>query len=104
MVMYRIPLEAGAQSFSIMLGDNQYELTLVYRDCLYGGWYLDVVRSDGEVRCLGVPIIVGVDLFAQHSYKGIGYLYASLDGGSLRVPTYEDMGSSLILTWSPDDE
>ena len=38
MVMYRIPLEAGAQSFSIMLGDNQYELTLVYRDCLYGGW------------------------------------------------------------------
>ena len=36
MVMYRIPLEAGAQSFSIMLGDNQYELTLVYRDCLYG--------------------------------------------------------------------
>ena len=104
MATYRIPLDAGAQSFSIMLGDYQYELTLVYRDCVYGGWYLDVVRSDGEGRCLGIPIIVGVDLFAQHAYKGIGHLVASLDGGVQRVPTYDDMGSLLTLTWSLGDE
>ena len=104
MATYRIPLDAGAQSFSIMLGDYQYKLTLVYRDCLYGGGYLDIVRADGEESCLGIPIILGVDLFAQHAYKGLGRLIASLDGGGDRVPTYDDMGSLLILTWRQDDE
>lgn len=103
MTTYRIPLDAGAQSFSIMLGDYQYEITLVYRDCVFGGWYLDIRRSDGEVSCLGIPIIVGVDLFKQHAYKGLGKLVASFDGGDQRVPTYEDMGSKLILTWSRDE-
>lgn len=100
---YQIPLDAGAQKFSINIGDYQYEMTFTYRDGKRPGWVLDVERSDGEMSIYGIPLICGVDLFEQYGHKKIGHLRCMLDGGDDRVPTYEDMGSKIVLIWSDDE-
>lgn len=101
MARYQIPLVAGSQSLAIGLGDFQYQLTIVYRWTKGdgGGWFLDLVRSDGSGAVYGLPIITGVDLLGQHQYLGFGHLYAELEGGASRRPTYEDMGAALSLYW-----
>ncbi len=100
MTMYQIPLTTGAQSFTINLGDVQYKMTLIYRDAEGGGWFLDMERSDGTDAIYGIPLVLGVDLLAQHSYKGFGHLYLNMDGGVTHRPTYEEMGKTVILTWT----
>lgn len=96
---YEIPLTTGAQEFSVSLGDYQYTMTLIYREADGGGWFLDMVRADGSGAVYGIPIVIGPDLLAQHQYKGFGHLYASIDGGAERIPTWDDMGSVLSLQW-----
>lgn len=103
MTMYKIPLTTGAQSFSINLGDVQYRMTLIYRSAECGGWFLDMERSDKKDAIYGIPLVLGVDLLEQHVHKGFGHLYVSMDGCANHQPTYEDMGNSVILTWTADD-
>ena len=99
---YEIPLTAGAQSFSISLGDAQYQLTLIYRDADCGGWFLDMSRADGSAAVCGLPLVLGVDLLAQHQHLHFGHLYVVLDGGAVRAPTWDDMGTKISLEWEPE--
>ena len=103
MTMYQIPLTSGAQSFTINLGDVQYKMTLIYRDAYGGGWFLDMERTDETDAIFGIPLVLGVDLLAQHSYKNFGHLYVEMDGGIKRRPTYEEIGTTVILKWTDND-
>lgn len=102
MTQLQIPLETGAQIFSIVLGDVQYQMTLIYREADGGGWYLDILRVEDRAAIRGLPLIIGPDLLAQHKYKGFGSLRCSLAGGEERELSYEDVGSTLSLVWSDD--
>lgn len=99
---YEIPLTEGPQEFSVSLGGAQYTMTIVFREADGGGWFLDMVRADGSGAVRGIPLVVGSDLLAQHQYKHFGHLYAVLDGGAVRVPTWEDMGSVISLQWEAE--
>ena len=96
---YQIPLDVGAQSFPIVLGGIQYQLSFIYRVANGGGWFLDMVRSDNSDAIFGIPLVLGTDLLEPYRYKGFGSLFVSLDGGSKNAPTYEDMGRKILLTW-----
>lgn len=100
---YQIPLIEGAQSFTINLGDFQYRMTLIYREADGGGWFLDMERTDGTDDIYGMPLLLDVDLLAQHLHKNFGHLYVQMDGGLTRRPTYEDMGNTVILIWTASD-
>ncbi|HIU85205.1 MAG TPA: hypothetical protein IAC66_07570 [Candidatus Aphodousia gallistercoris] len=78
-------------------------MVLVYRSAEGGGWFLDMIRSDGSDAIYGVPLILDADLLAQHAHKRFGHLYASMDGQKRTHPTYEDMGNTVILTWTDED-
>lgn len=99
---FEIPLSTGAQSFSINLGGNQYEMRLIYRNAVGGGWFLDMRRADGSDAVLGVPLVTETDLLGQVEHKGFGHLLARLDSGAGGKPTYADMGTSLHLYWSAE--
>lgn len=103
MTMYKIPLTTGAQSFSINLGDVQYRMKLIYRSSEGGGWFLDMERADETDAIYGIPLVLGVDLLKQHAHKSFGHLYVNMDGGAKHQPTYEEMGNTVILTWTNDD-
>ena len=99
-----IPLLSGAQFFGITLGDNDYNLRLVFRDAASGAaWYADMERTDGSDGIRGIPLVIGVDLLEQFKYKGFGHLYVTLDGARVDTPTYADMGSNITLSWSDDE-
>lgn len=100
MATYEIPLDPGAQSFSVNLGGVQYKFRLIYRNAVGGGWFLDMEKADGTDGILGIPLLVGIDLLAQHAHKGFGHLMATMESGKSGHPTYEDMGSALHLFWS----
>lgn len=102
MSFYEIPLNAGAQTFTVNLGGTQFRMTFVYRNAVGGGWFLDMEKVDGTDAILGIPLLVGIDLLAQHEHKGFGHLLALLDGGQKGDPTYGDMGTALHLYWSPE--
>ena len=99
---YEIPLTAGSQTFDVSLGGNQYTFTIVYRDAEFGGWFVDMVRTDGEA-VLGMPLVVGEDMLAQYRHKGFGHLYAQIAGRDARVPTWDDMGTYVSLQWGDDE-
>ena len=102
MTTLQIPLSVGAQTFSIVLGGVQYQMTLIYRKAAGGGWFLDMARADGTDAVKGIPLVVGPDLLAQHKHKHFGALRCSLPGGVERSPNYEDVGAQLTLLWSDE--
>lgn len=97
--MVKIPLSQGAQYFNITLGDYSYRLSLAYRKATYGGWFLDIDRADETVSLHGIPLVCGVDLLGQFQYKGLGHLYAFVDGKYVKTPSWDDMGKSVDLYW-----
>jgi hypothetical protein len=97
--MIKFQLSTGAQTFTTNLGDLYVQITLQYREADGGGWFLDIETTDGEKALYGIPIVCGVDLLAQHQYRGLGHLYALVDGRYDGTPTYDDMGSDLELYW-----
>lgn len=101
---YRIPLTAGAQSFSVNLGGVQYRMTLVYRTAVGGGWFLDIVKNDETDSIYGLPLVLGVDLLAQHQYKNFGHIFVEMEGGRTDRPTFEDMGQYVNLLWSDGND
>lgn len=100
--VYEIPLDSGAQSFTISLGETRYRFRFVYRVADCGGWFLDMERTDGADAVCGIPLLLNIDLLAQYQHKGFGHLWATRDRGSGEHPTYDDMGSSIRLFWSEE--
>lgn len=100
---YEIPLDAGAQSFTVNLGGVQYKMTVVWREAVGGGWFLDMERADKTEAIYGLPLLPCVDLLAQHEHLGFGHLMATLESGEAgQRPTYDDMGNALHLYWSEE--
>ena len=102
MATYEIPLTAGAQRFTVNLGGIQYRMTLTYRNAVGGGWFLDMERIDEADAIFGMPLLIGIDLLAQYEHKGFGHLAAFMDAGATGEPSFDDMGSTIHLYWSPD--
>ena len=101
MTVYSIPLTSGAQKFQVSLGDQTVQIRLVWRTAEGGGWFMDVMQTDGTAIVAGVPLRCGVNLFDQYEYLGLGKMQCMLDGDDSRDPDYEDMGTNLQLYWEP---
>lgn len=100
-MILKIPLTKGAQRFSIELGGHEYRLSLIYRNAVGGGWFLDMARTDKTGAIYGIPLLLNIDLLEQYQHKGFGHLYARLDGvESEREICFKDMGANLSLLWS----
>lgn len=101
MSIYKIPLSAEPQSFSITLNDTEYTIILKWVNAdSGGGWTIDI-----EDLIYGIPLVTGADLLAQYEYLGIGgslYVYNSSDKAS--VPTYSDLGTITNLYFVVDDD
>ena len=93
MTTYEIPLRTGHQSMSIRLGDETYQLRLLYADAVNGGWVLDISDASGVALISGLPLVAGADLLAQHKHLGIaGALYAATEGDVGTPPDFESLG------------
>lgn len=100
--VYEIPLNTGAQSFTVNLGGTQFKMRLIYRNAVGGGWFLDMEKVDKTDAIYGIPLLIGIDLLEQYQHKGFGHLMATLESGQGGNPTYEDMGTALHLFWSSE--
>lgn len=98
---FEIPLTPQAQVFSIALGGIPYQLTLMWRDAVNGGWFIDIADQNTNPIVSGIPLVTGVDLLAQYAYLGFpGSLTVETSGDPTAVPTFENLGttSKLIFT------
>lgn len=95
--VYEIPLSATPQSFNVTLGTTSYEVRLVW-NYASSCWVLDFSDSAGTPVLVGVPLVVGADLLAQHKHLGFsGTLRVQNDSDVEKAPTYEDLGQESRL-------
>ena len=104
--VYEIPLIAGAQTFSVTLSGNVYNMTMIYRGSTFNGvpanlcgYVLDIDDSLSNPIVHGIPLVTGVDLLAQYKYLDIapGELVVYTDGNPSAPPTYSNLGSTAHL-------
>ena len=96
-----IPLVSGNQTFTVTLGDETYKYSILFRDAVGGGWFLDIEKTDGSDAIYGIPLIPNMDLLSQHEYKGFGHLLVQTDAGLKGNPDYNDLGKT-HLYWSEE--
>lgn len=99
-----IPLIAGPQVFNITLNQVAYQLTVIWRDApsMNGGWVLDIADGLGNPIVQGIALVTGADLLAQYGYLGIGgQLFVQTDYDLTAVPTYQNLGETAHLYYSP---
>lgn len=90
---YEIPLSPQGQTFGITLAGISYQFTLVWRDSLMGGWFLDIATSANLPLVSGIPLVTGLDLLEHYAYLGFpGQLIVSTDGDANAVPTFANLG------------
>ena len=91
---YEIPLSSQPQTFTISLGGLVYNLTVLWRDAIMGGWFLDIADSTNTPLACGLPLVTGTDLLAQLAYLGIaGSMVVTTDGDINVVPTFANLGT-----------
>lgn len=94
MTAYTIPLTGYPETFSITLNNVNYQMTFLYRDA----WFMDI---QGVVT--GIPLVFGVDMLAPYRYLGFaGSLTLTSTTNDDSPPTYSNLGSTVILTYTPD--
>ncbi|UGA37961.1 hypothetical protein JOS77_29180 [Chromobacterium haemolyticum] len=93
MARFEIPLITGPQHFSIQMGSQLYQMTLIYRSAQDSNWVLDIADSSGNPLVSGIALVTGIDLLAQHQHLGFGCsLYVQTDGDPDAIPDYQSLG------------
>lgn len=95
--VYKIPLDSGNQKFSLTVGNTEYRVELIYRDIDEGGWDLTLKDSDGNDLIAGIPLVTGCNLLEQYQTVIVGSLWVEVEGQDDAVPSYDDMGSSVLM-------
>jgi hypothetical protein len=90
---YEIPLSPRPQKFSIKLAGVSYKIR-VYWNRLGACWVLDLADRHGTPLLLGIPLVTGIDLLAQHRHLGIaGSLLVQTDYAPDEVPAFDNLGT-----------
>jgi hypothetical protein len=98
--LYKIPLISWPQTFLITPIHIEYRFTLTYIGA--AGWHLTIADSSPNPILNSIPLVTGVDLLGQYTYKGIGIqLWSRTDRNHDAVPTFENLGSASNLYFSP---
>lgn len=97
MTTYEIPLSAGNQRFNITLNGIAYQLSLIWRNSINGGWYLDIARPDGTPLVMGIPLTLGTSITEQYQHKIAGQIFVITSDG--QNPTFDGLGSTTKLYW-----
>lgn len=96
--IFEIPLTPNAQKFFITLAGVQYQLRLIWRTAVEGGWFLDILTPSDAPILEGVPLITGADLLEPYPEKNFGgKLYVGTDGDIDATPTYGNLGTASHL-------
>jgi hypothetical protein len=95
MAVFEIPLSPKPQTFGITLAQVSYRMTVRWREAAEGGWFLDIADETGAPILLGLPLVTGADLLAQHRHLGFGGgLYVQTDRDLDAVPTCTNLGDA----------
>jgi hypothetical protein len=98
---YEIPLQAKAQTLSVILNGTTHNMTVVWNDNAQC-WVLDVDDVNGADVLSGIPLIGNTDLLSQFEYLGLkGKLIAQTDHDPAIPPTFENLGSTGHLYFVP---
>lgn len=101
---YEIPLTPQAQTFSLVLNNVTYQMTLWWNWVSFL-WMLDIYDSDGSTPVVtAIPLVTGCDLLGPYPDMGFGgKLVAQTDGNSLAPPNDENLGitSHLYFVTTP---
>lgn len=98
-MVYEINLAPGPQRLRVKLGASVYVMRLLWR--VGGGWFLDILSTDGEPIIASLPLLPGRDMLEQHQHLGIGHLRCTVDGLADEAPGYDDLGGRCRLYWWP---
>lgn len=91
--VYEVPLSPQAQDFTIALGGVTYQVRLMWREAVEGGWFLDFSDATGAPILQGVPLVTGADLLAQYAHLGfVGSLVVQTDHDPDAIPTFTNLG------------
>lgn len=93
-----IPLSPRSQTFFCALGGTEYRLTVIWREAVGGGWFLDIADPEGGVIVNGIALVAGVDLLEP--YRSLGFTAALLIVSTPDEdadPTYEGLGTTSRL-------
>ncbi len=91
MATYEIPLSPEAQNFSIELGGNDLQFSLVWNS-VSGSWTLGIGANDTPILS-GIPLVTGIDLLSPYPYLNFnGQLVIRNDIAPEAEATYENLG------------
>ena len=97
-IFQQLPLQAGPQTYDIVLNGVDYELTFTYHDAPDLGWTLDIAFADGSPIIAGIPLVCGCDLLAQYQHLNLNGALIVFNANQI-APSYADMGKSLVLLY-----
>lgn len=94
MPAYEIPLSPQAQSFSIQLGGQTYQIYMRWNS-FSNIWTIDISDSAGVPIVQAIPLVTGTNLLEPYPnlYFG-GTLTVKTDGDATAVPTFSNIGSA----------
>ena len=104
MTVYKIPLTATPQIFTINLANVNYLMQNVWNTVLKC-WLISMKYADNDNFLFdSLPLVTGVDLLEQYKYLGIGgKMFVYTEGHPQETPTLENLGTNSNLYFVVDE-
>lgn len=98
-----IPLESGAgYNFLIGLEEIQYTFT-VHWNVTASAYFLDIYSATNSVDIKGIKLVPGIDLLAPYPINDLGSMYLIDYSGNDSEATFDSLGSTHQLLYTPTD-
>lgn len=99
--VYSIPLQGGMQLFRVSLGEKTIQIRLIWREADGGGWFMDILETDGTPILSCVALRCGHNILGQYPHLELGNMQIMVDNDDAKDPSYADMGKNIQLYWTP---
>lgn len=94
MASYEIPLSPQAQTFSIQLGGQTYQIYMRWNS-FSNIWTIDISDSASTPIVQAIPLVTGTNLLEPYpNLEFGGTLTVTTDGDATAVPTFDNIGSA----------
>jgi len=93
---FLVPLQSGAQTFTLPIGNLKYSLTLLWNHKA-SQWIMDISTANSLRVLSGIPLVFNSSLLRPFRYLNLGFTFVCVPTNPNVVASYDNLSTQMLF-------